>query len=199
MQPGHPAVHQALRELDRGVDRDLLDARPRRRQRRCARRAPRGTRTRSSPRTGGWSSVFSSGMMPGSTGLVHPTRRELVDHPEVVVGIEEEVRDGEVGHLELLGQSPAIGVPIALRAGCSSGWAATAIENSGLPSHQLDQLAREREVTGRGGAVGGRISRQRQDVLDAVGGVVVEQRRRSRRRCGSCRSGAASPGRPAPR
>ena len=52
------------------------------------------------------------GMMPGQHRLVDAEGGELVDEADVVLGLEEELGDGEVGPRQLGGQQPAVGRPV---------------------------------------------------------------------------------------
>jgi hypothetical protein len=72
--------------------------------------------------------AFVTGMIPGTTAC-RPERGELVDEAEVVLGLEEELGDREVGVRQLGRQQPAVRRPIG-RPRCTSGWAATPIEKS---------------------------------------------------------------------
>ena len=49
---------------------------------------------------------------PSQHGNLAAEACQLVDHTPVVVGVEEELRDAEVGHLQLLGETTAVGGPI---------------------------------------------------------------------------------------
>ena len=49
-----------------------------------------------------------TGMIPAITGLSTPSLREALDQLEIVRGVEEELRDREVGLAQLLGRVPTV-------------------------------------------------------------------------------------------
>jgi hypothetical protein len=49
---------------------------------------------------------------PGSTGVSAAELAQLVDHPAVMVGIEEELRYPEVGQGQLVRKVPSVGTPV---------------------------------------------------------------------------------------
>ena len=73
--------------------------------------------------------MLVAGMIPGITGLSTPRPRGL-DEVEVVLGVEEELGDGEVGRGQLLGGVAPVALARRASAGCGSGCAATPTEKS---------------------------------------------------------------------
>ena len=114
-------------------------------------------------------------MMPGMHRLGHAERSQLVDQADVVLGVEEELGDGEVGAGAAWrpgggGRSARSG-----ERGWTSGWAATPTREAAARRHVLDQLAGVGVVAGLDvGRVAGRVAAEGQDVLDARGAVGVE-------------------------
>ena len=80
-------------------------------------------------------------MIPGSTGLSTPSVGELVDEAHVVLGLEEELGDREVGAAQLVGEV-ARSVSRSGERGWTSGCAATPIEKwSNVSSSSISSLA----------------------------------------------------------
>ncbi len=77
--------------------------------------------------------MFVIGMIPGITGLSMLRAAQVVDEREVRVDLEEELCDREVRDRHLRGEVVAVGPLFAAR-GCTSGCAATPIENRPLCS-----------------------------------------------------------------
>ena len=128
-------------------------------------------------RTSPLSGATPGGITPGRTGVVHPSSGQLVDHAQVVVELEEELGDPEVGGRQLDRQVAAVPDPVAVRAGVQLGVGGHADrEVAGMVPDQLHQFERVGEVAARVAAVGGRVTGERQDVADAAGLVLVEQR-----------------------
>ena len=116
-----------------------------------------------------------TGMIPGSTGVRQPSSVELVHHPEVVVGIEEELRHTEVGRLELLRKHSTIGHAVAgpgMQLGVRSD---TDAEARGMRPDGLDQLEGVLVLASGIAAVRRRIAAKGQDVLHARVRILVEQ------------------------
>ena len=56
--------------------------------------------------------AFVTGMIPGITGVVTPSSVEVAEELEPHVGLEEELREPEVGECELLGLASSVGIAI---------------------------------------------------------------------------------------
>ena len=109
----------------------------------------------------------------GEHRFVDAQRRQIVDQREVVVDLEEELRDGEVGTAQLRREVLAIGVAIGgpwVQLGVSG----DADRERAVGGHVLDELARMPVVTRSRLIAGGRISSEGEDVLDVLGEVVDE-------------------------
>ena len=118
---------------------------------------------------------------------------ELVDHPEVVVGLEEELGDAEVGQRQLLGQVAGGRSARSVERGCSSGWAATPTEKSPMPWMSCtSSMAWASSPTGASGSLDGSPPRARMFSMPASR-VAARRSRRARPGCGRCTSGGPSP------
>ena len=113
---------------------------------------------------------------PGHDRLVAAQRRQLVDQAQVVLGLEEELGDGEVGPLQLGGQVATVARPGRASGGAARGGRPRRRRSRPASGHVLEQL---------GGV--GVVARA------GVGGV----RRAGRRRgpgCSRCRLPGRPPG-----
>jgi hypothetical protein len=102
-------------------------------------------------------------------------RVELVDHAQVGAGLEEELRDAEVGHGELRREVAPVGGAVTVGAGVQLGV-------GGDPDAEVTDLADELDELGGVGEldrvvlpVGGGIPGEGEDVRDAGGLVLLEQ------------------------
>ena len=110
--------------------------------------------------------IAVAGMMPGITGLSTPSSCNAFDEIEVVVGVEEELRDREVGLGQLLRGPRAIRREtrrLRMRFGERGH---TDREVAHLP-HEPHEIDRVIELTRREILVLRRIATEGQDVLDA--------------------------------
>ena len=109
-------------------------------------------------------------MMPGDHGLVDTEGAQALDQVEVVGGIEEELRDREVGGAQLLGGVTPIGLAVR-RARVRFGVRGDPHREVADATDQLHQLDRVVQLAGREVEVLGRVTPQGEDVVDA--GVAV--------------------------
>ena len=126
--------------------------------------------------------TLSTGMIPGITGVVTPCSREVAEELEPHVGLEEELRDAEVGARELLGLAPPVGRAIGRR-GMTFGVHRDADREIADAAHEIDEIGRVVEIAGREVEVLGRIAAERQDVLDARVAVARHDLGRAPRAC----------------
>ncbi len=111
-------------------------------------------------------------MIPGITGLSTPMRAQCVDEVEVVMRLEEELRDREVGLCELLGAVTTVRLDrrrarMRLR---MHGHADREVADGPGEADELDGVM---ELTLGELEVGGRIPAQSEDVLDPGVGVAL--------------------------
>src|SRR5712692_8049892 len=103
----------------------------------------------------------------GNDGLVDAERVQFVEHREIVLRLEEELRDGKVRQVQLCGQVSAITLSI-LRAGMQLRMGRDADREVADPPHQFDELRGVREIGININAVGGQVTCERQQVLEAL-------------------------------
>ena len=129
--------------------------------------------------------MFVIGMIPGITGLSTPCAREVVDEAQVGVGLEEELRDREVGDAQLRGEViPVGGVARSIAGGPRDARRRRSRSGRMLP-HVLDELERVAVVARPGvGRVGRRVAGEGEDVLDVRRVVRVEDLADVARVCG---------------
>ena len=87
-------------------------------------------------------------MIPGITRVVTPCSREVAEELEPYVGLEEELRDTEVGARELLGLPAAVGRAIGRR-GMPFRVHRDADGEVADPAHEVDEVGRVVEIAGR--------------------------------------------------
>ena len=126
--------------------------------------------------------MLVAGMIPAITGLSTPRSREALDEVEVVVGVEEELRDGEVGRGQLLGGVAPVALPCR-RARVRLGCAATPDREVADLAHEVDELDRVVQLTRREVEVLRRVAAQREDVVDPGVAVARRRSRPARRGC----------------
>ena len=121
-------------------------------------------------------------MMPAITGLSTPRRPQALDQVEVVVGVEEELGDGEVGRGQLLGGVASVALArrrARVRFGMR-GDAHREVADLADEPHELDRVL---ELTGREIEILGRVAPQREDVVDPGVAVARDDLRPARRGC----------------
>ena len=98
-------------------------------------------------------STLTKAKTPGQHRRVDAEGGELVDHAEVVVGVEEELRDAEVGHPQLGGEVAGGRWPCRASAGGARGRRPRRSQKSPISLGEVDQLGGVGEV--------GRVRRRR--------------------------------------
>ena len=119
---------------------------------------------------------------PGDHGLVDPERMEALDEVEVVPGVEEELRDREVGLAELLGGVATVGLD-TLRTWVRLRVRGDADREVAVLANEADEIDRVRELARREVEVLRRVAAQGEDVLDPRVAVARDDLRRAGRAC----------------